>query len=168
VGGGGAGAYLTGGDYLIEILTISRVVSQRPKSKGQRMVAILGRVAHVIAGQPNDGFHPPTLADGTLVSVVCNLDSGFARDLGRLRNILESCLGELPPEGPEMFALLDKVTAPPGAHLAGSYVRALCVRGTKANGEPKVNETFFPVSEEELTEYLGDDSAGVTGDFGGE
>ena len=117
------------GEYLAEVVSITRKISSDPKKRGAPMIIAELRVVEALVARAATANHPPSNATGEVCAVIVNLAGAYpSLELGKLKGILQAILGaEAATTDDEWIALATQVTEPPGQMLAG---QRLIVRGT--------------------------------------
>lgn len=125
----GGGSYFGPGEYLAEVVSISRKISSDPKKKSAPMIIAELRVVEVLVGRAGTATHPPSNGVGEVCAVIVNLAGAYpSLELGKLKGVLQAILGaEAATTDEEWIALAVAMTEPPGQKLAG---QRLVVRGT--------------------------------------
>lgn len=115
---GGSGNWFRQGDYLAEVVTLTRRVSSDPKKREARMIIAELRVVEVVRVDEIAAPHRV----GEICSVAVNLDGAYpSMERGKLKGILSALLGaDAASDAAGWEELAWKVTTPPGTILAGA------------------------------------------------
>lgn len=136
----GQGNYINAGVYNIRIMRLVRRTSEKPDTKGHKMVILEGEVDEVLVSYPRseDGDYAASNAKGERVSAVFNLTKNPDLANGELKALLLAALNDGRDDDEllaqdslneeQWNAAIRKATEPPGEELKGKMVRAQATR----------------------------------------
>jgi hypothetical protein len=137
--------YFNSGDYVVEVISLTKQSSLKPETKGQTLFIGRYRIVEVLADFPANADYAASNRVGEIVATVFNVDGKYAdMERGKLNNLLTALIG---PDWASMGEeALNGAVAAPGLTFAGQRIRATASR-TNTSRSKKIAAVSFSALE---------------------
>lgn len=92
----GTGNWFRRGTYLVEIVRITKKISEDPAKKGARLVIAEFRIVETVSDYPGSGGEPGSQRPGETAAAMFDMSSTYkSREMFKLRSLISAALGDL-------------------------------------------------------------------------